>query len=71
MRIRELLNSNVLIPLTNEEFSFLRKNRQEIIELSSLEPRDSRIAENLIFKEILCKINKNQATVNVNVYKKR
>lgn len=74
MRFRELTqisDRKIYIPITNEEYKFLRKHKSEIIELESLEPRDSRIAENLIFKNILCKINRKQAMVNENVYTKQ
>jgi hypothetical protein len=74
MRFRELTqiaDRKIYIPITNEEHKFLRKHKTEIIELESLEPRDSRIAENLIFKNILCKINRKQAMVNENVYTKQ
>ena len=69
MRFRELsplADRKVYIPITNEEHKFLRKHRSEMIDLESLEPRESRIAENLIFKNILCKINRKQAMVNEN-----
>jgi hypothetical protein len=74
MRFRELTqlaDRKIYIPITNEEHKFLRKHKTEIIELESLEPRDSRIAENLLFKNILCKINRKQAMVNENVYTKQ
>ena len=71
MRFRELTrlaDRKIYIPITNEEFKVLRKHGSETIELESLEPRDSRVAENLIFKNVLCKINHKQAMVNENVY---
>jgi len=74
MRFRELTrlaDRKIFIPITNEEFKFLRKHGSETIELESLEPRDSRVAENLIFKNVLCKINYKQAMVNENVYIKQ
>lgn len=64
MRIRELFTAPLLIALTNEENQFLKKHRENKIDLESLEPRESRIAENLIYKDILCKINNTQAMVN-------
>lgn len=64
MRIKELFRPHMLIALTNEENQFLKKHRETKIDLETLEPRESRIAENLIYKDILCKINNTQAMVN-------
>lgn len=71
MRIRELFRTGgrrIYIAVTNEESKFIRRHTGQIIELTDLEPRDSRIAENLIFKDILCKINHKQAMVKENVF---
>ena len=64
MRIRELHGQHLLVALTNEEVAFLKKHKTPIIDLKSLEDRESRIAENLIFKDILCKIDNERAMVN-------
>lgn len=64
MRLKQLFHPRVLMPVSNEENKFLLKHKDGMIDLNSLEPRDSRIAENLIIKDILCKINNNQAMVN-------
>jgi hypothetical protein len=64
MRIKELFRPHMLITLTNEENQFLMRHNGHSIDLENLEPRDSRIAENLIYKDILCKINNTQAMVN-------
>jgi hypothetical protein len=64
MRIKELVRPRILIALSNEENHFLNKHRERTIDLESLEPRESRIAENLIFKDILYKINHTEAMVN-------
>jgi energy-converting hydrogenase Eha subunit H len=64
MRIKELFRPNMLIALTNEENQFLIKHQENNINLETLEPRESRIAENLLYKDILCKINNTQAMVN-------
>lgn len=66
MKIRELYQPQILIAITNEEASFLKKHNGTI-ELSSLSERDQRIAENLIIKDILCKISDTQAMVKENV----
>jgi len=63
MRIRELLHSHILIALTNEEHQFLARHKNQLIELESLDARESRILENLIFKDVLYKINDSQAMV--------
>lgn len=63
MRIKELFHPKLLIALTNEETQFLAKHRERRIDLASLEPRESRIAENLIYKDILYKISHNEAMV--------
>ena len=67
MRIKELIRPNMLIALTNEENQFLIRHNEHNIDLENLEPRESRIAENLIYKDILCKINNTQAMVNKHV----
>jgi len=64
MRIKELFRPYMLIALTNEENQFLQKHRENRIDLETLEPRESRIAENLLFKDILCKVSNTQAMVN-------
>jgi hypothetical protein len=67
MRYREftrLADRKVYIPVTNEESVFLRKHGTEFINLEQLEPRDHRIAENLLLKDILCKIGHKQLMVN-------
>jgi hypothetical protein len=68
MKIRELFGQNIFVAITNEEAAFLKKHKDNhIIDLPSLEERDSRIAENLIFKDILYKINNTEAMVKRNV----
>lgn len=65
MRFRELVNPNIFVILTNEEASFLRQNKdKEIIDTNSLSEREFRIVENLIIKDILCKITDTQLMVN-------
>ena len=65
MRIRELVEPNVLVALTNEEADFLRKTKdQNIIDVIRLSEREQRIAENLIIKDILCKLTDTQLMVN-------
>ena len=64
MRIRELGQPKILISLTNEENKFLNTHRTAVIDLKRLDPRDQRIAENLIYKDILCKINDSQVRLN-------
>lgn len=74
MRLRELYHTGgrrIYIALTNEEAKFLRRQKDTLINLEELEPRDSRIAENLIFKDVLCKLNHKQAMVNEHVYYKK
>ena len=66
MKIRELYQPRVLIAITNEEANFLKKHDGHI-DLTSLSERDQRIAENLIIKDILCKISDTQAMVKENV----
>jgi hypothetical protein len=61
MRIRELLHSPILIALTNEEHHFLRHHKNRPIDIETLEPRESRVLENLILKDVLYKINDSQA----------
>jgi hypothetical protein len=71
MRVRELFhagNKRIFVALTNEEARFLKKHSTKLIDLESLAPRESRIAENLIFKDVLCKINHKEAMVHENVY---
>jgi len=63
MRIRELLHTDVLIALTNEEHRFLSQHKGKPIEIESLDPRESRVLENLILKDVLCKVNDSQAMV--------
>lgn len=62
MRIRELYNTNILIPITNEENRFLKNNRGTI-QIDTLTEREKRVAENLLYKDILCKISDNQLMV--------
>ena len=65
MRFRELVNPNIYVALTNEEASFLRQNKDKnIIDTHSLNEREVRIAENLIIKDILCKLTDTQLMVN-------
>lgn len=65
MRFRELVNPSIYVALTNEEASFLRQNKgKEIIDTHSLTEREIRIAENLIIKDILCKLTDTQLMVN-------
>lgn len=65
MRFRELVNPKIYVALTNEEASFLRQNKdKEIIDTHSLTEREVRIAENLIIKDILCKLTDTQLMVN-------
>ena len=65
MRFRELVNPKIYVALTNEEASFLRQNKgKEIIDTHSLTEREIRIAENLIIKDILCKLTDTQLMVN-------
>jgi len=65
MRFRELVNPSIYVALTNEEASFLRQNKgKEIIDTHSLTEREVRIAENLIIKDILCKLTDTQLMVN-------
>ncbi len=71
MRFRELVNPNIYVALTNEEASFLRQNKDKnIIDTHSLTEREVRIAENLIIKDILCKLTDTQLMVNDYVGKK-
>lgn len=65
MRFRELVRPNIYVALTNEEASFLRQNKdKDIIETHSLSEREIRIAENLIIKDVLCKLTDTQLMVN-------
>lgn len=65
MRFRELVNPSLLVALTNEEAAFLRQNKDKnIIDTHSLTEREVRIAENLIIKDILCKLTDTQLMVN-------
>ncbi len=65
MRFRELVNPSIYVALTNEEASFLRQNKdKDIIDTHSLTEREIRIAENLIIKDILCKLTDTQLMVN-------
>ena len=65
MRFRELVNPSIYVALTNEEAMFLRQNKdKDIIETHSLSEREIRIAENLIIKDILCKLTDTQLMVN-------
>ena len=47
LRIKEIFSPHILISLTNEENRFLLKHTEKTIDLKTLEPRESRIAENL------------------------
>jgi hypothetical protein len=68
MRFRELVNPSIYVALTNEEAAFLRKNKgQERIDLHSLSDREIRVAENLIIKDVLCKLTDTQLMVNSHV----
>jgi len=65
MRFRELVNPSIYVALTNEEASFLRQNKdKDIIDTHSLTEREIRIAENLIIKDVLCKLTDTQLMVN-------
>jgi hypothetical protein len=64
MRIRELYEPNILIMLTNEESDFLITHRAHRIDLKTLEERDRRIAENLLFKDVLYKISDHEVATN-------
>jgi len=65
MRFRELVNPNIYVALTNEEATFLRQNKdKDIIDTHSLNEREIRIAENLIIKDVLCKLTDTQLMVN-------
>jgi len=64
MRIRELYQPNILIMITNEEAAFLKKHRDYRIDLNELKDREKRIAENLLFKDILCKISDHEVVSN-------
>jgi hypothetical protein len=66
MRLRELFRPKILVALTNEEVHFLKNNKGQI-DLHSLSERDQRVAQNLIIKDILCKISDTQLKVNENV----
>lgn len=65
MKIRELFTLNALVSLTNEESDFLNRNGNTI-DLNSLSEREFRIAENLLYKDVLCKISDTQLMVNEN-----
>jgi hypothetical protein len=62
MKIRELIGSNILVSLTNEESNFL-KNYHSTINLASLTEREIRVAESLLYKDVLCKISETQLMV--------
>lgn len=65
MRFRELVNPSIYVALTNEEATFLRQNKdKDIIDTHSLNEREIRIAENLIIKDVLCKLTDTQLMVN-------
>ena len=65
MRYRELVNPSIFVALTNEEAAFLRQNKdKDVIHTQSLTEREIRIAENLIIKDILCKVTDTQLMVN-------
>lgn len=66
MRLRELFRPKILVALTNEEVDFLKNNKGQI-DLHSLSERDQRVAQNLIIKDILCKISDTQLKVNEHV----
>ena len=66
MRVRELFHPKVLVILTNEEHRFLSKHKTPVINLKELDLRDQRIAESLIFKDVLCKISDDQVVLNGN-----
>lgn len=67
MRIRELYRPKILVALSNEEADFLRNHKGHSIDLHSLSERDQRIVENLIIKDVLCKISDTQVMVNEHV----
>ena len=64
MRIRELYQPNILIMITTEEAAFLKKHRDYRIDLNELKDREKRIAESLLFKDILCKISDHEVVSN-------
>lgn len=66
MKLRELYNPRILVAITNEEAQFLKKHDGQI-DLTSLSEREQRVAENLIIKDVLCKISDTQAMVKENV----
>lgn len=66
MKIRELYRPQILISITNEEAQFLKTHTGRI-DLTSLSEREQRIAENLIIKDVLCKITDTQAMVKEHV----
>lgn len=68
MRIRELYRPRWLIALTNEESDFLKTHKDHRIDLISLSEREQRVAENLIIKDVLCKITDTQAMVKEHVH---
>jgi hypothetical protein len=64
MRIREIFDPNILIMITNEESDFLHNHKEHIIDLKSLKDRDIRVAESLLLKDILYKINDYEVATN-------
>jgi hypothetical protein len=67
MRIVELLN-NIALPITNEEAEVLDMfEDQKALAKSNLDPRQQIMANNLVNKEVLYRINENGKII----YKKR
>lgn len=59
MRIVELLN-NITLPITNEEAELLDQlTDQKILPKSSLDERQQRIANSLVNKDVLLRIQEN------------
>lgn len=64
MKIKELADTKYLIALTNEEHALLQKFGSDRVEVEQLSEREKRVAQNLIFKDVLCKISDSQLMVN-------
>lgn len=61
MRIVELLNnSNITLPITNEEAELLDQfTEDQVLYKSSLDPRQQLIANSLVNKDVLLRIQEN------------
>jgi hypothetical protein len=64
VRIREIYEPNLLIMITNEEADFLNDHKKHIIDLKDLKERELRVAESLLFKDILYKISDHEVMAN-------